>query len=212
MTEITFCLSRAEFAQQFTALPGHEARGALQPGNGRIAAESPLALVHRRAGSDDHEPAFALTSPTDPAHMLCTVAPEAGAAGSQTAYAVRDGSGRLIGRIVHGRSPLGVRQAWRIEDTGRRCSAVAYKGNVRGWIAFWAVSPFWVVLALIHLLSGELRPGSWLWGKPHRARWRMRTDGGPGKAPLDFNTGRYRADPGLLNVHLLYAQAALYGA
>ncbi|MGX1760540.1 hypothetical protein ACWIG5_27095 [Streptomyces lydicus] len=212
MTEITFCLSRAEFAQQFTALPGHEAWGALQSGNGRIAAESPLARVHRRSASDDHEPAFALTSPTDPAHMLCTVAPEAGAAGSQTAYAVRDGSGHLIGRIVHERSPLGIRQAWRIEDTGRQCSAVAYKGNVRGWITYWAISPFWVVLALIHLCNGDLHPGRSLWSKPYRARWRMRTGGGPKKAALDFNTGRYRADTGLLDANLIYAQAVLYGA
>ncbi|MFJ6790864.1 hypothetical protein [Streptomyces angustmyceticus] len=211
MTEITFCLSRADFAQRFTALPGHEAWGALQTGNGRFAAESPLARIHRHSGSDDREPAFALTAAEEPAQTLCTVAPEP-AAGSGTAYAVHDGTGHLIGRIVRERSPLGIRQAWRIEDTVKQCSAVAYKGNIRGWIAFWAVSPFWAVLALIHLLNGELRPDSWLWGKPHRARWRMRTDGGPRKAPLDFNTGRYRADPALLNVHLLYAQATLYGA
>ncbi|WP_336054066.1 hypothetical protein [Streptomyces sp. CA2R101] len=211
MTEITFCLSRAEFAQQFTALPGHEAWGALQTGNGRIAAESPLARVHRHGGSDD-EPAFALTSPTEPAHTLCTVAPEAGAAGSGTAYAVHDGTGNLIGRIVHARSPLGMRQAWRIEDTVKQCSAVAYKGNIRGWIAYWAISPFWVVLALIHLLNGDLHPGRSVWRKPYRARWRMLTGSGPKKAALDYNTGRYRADPGLLNVHLLYAQAVLYSA
>ncbi|WP_328386408.1 hypothetical protein OHS81_22090 [Streptomyces sp. NBC_00400] len=212
MTEITFCLSRAEFAQQFTALPVHEAWGALQTGNGRIAAESPLARVHRRGGSDDREAAFTLTSPAEPAHTLCTVAPEAGAAGSGTAYAVHDGTGHLIGRIVRERSPLGIRQAWRIEDTVKQCGAVAYKGNVRGWIAYWAVSPFWLVLALIHLLNGDLHPGRSVWSKPHRARWRMQTGGGAKRAALDFNTGRYRADPGLLNVHLLYAQAVLYGA
>lgn len=211
MTEITFCLVQEEFAQQFTAIPGHEAWGAVQTGNGRIAAESPLARVHRRGGSDDHEPAFALTTAAEPAHTLCTVAPEAGTAGSQTAYAVHDGTGHLIGRIIHGRSPLGMRQAWHIEDTVKRCSAVAYKGNIRGWIAYWAVSPFWVILALIHLLNGDLRPGASVWSKPHRARWRLRS-GGPRKTALDFNTGRYRADPGLLNVSLLYAQAALYGA
>ncbi|PBC82869.1 hypothetical protein SAMN05428945_2532 [Streptomyces sp. 2224.1] len=212
MSEITFCLSQEEFAQQFTALPGHEAWGALQTGNGRIAAESPLARVHRQGGSDDRAPAFTLTAGTEPSHTLCTVAPEAGATGSGTAYAVHDGTGHLIGRIVHARSPLGIRQAWRIEDTVQQCSAVAYKGNIRGWIAYWAVSPFWVILALIHLLNGDLQPGRSVWRKPYRARWRMLTGGGPKKAALDFNTGRYRADPGLLNVHLLYAQAALYGA
>lgn len=212
MTEITFCLSRAEFAQQFTALPGHEAWGALQTGNGRIAAESPLARVHRQGGSDDHAPAFALTTAAEPARTLCTVAPEPGAAGSPTTYAVHDGTGHLIGRITHERSPLGIRQAWRIEDTLKQCGAVAYKGNIRGWIAYWAVSPFWVILALVHLLNGDLRPSHSLWSKPYRARWRMGTDGGPKKAALDFNTGRYRADPGSLNVHLLYAQAVLYGA
>lgn len=217
MTEITFCLSRAEFAQQFTALPGHEAWGALQTGNGRIAAESPLARVHHQGGnrqgnSDDHASAFALTTAAEPAHTLCTVAPETGAAGPQTTYAVHDGTGHLIGRITHERSPLGIRQAWRIEDTVKQCGAVAYKGNIRGWIAYWAASPLWVILALVHLLNGDLRPRHSLWSKPYRARWRLGTDGGPKKAALDFNTGRYRADPGSLNVHLLYAQAALYGA
>ncbi|MFJ3955047.1 hypothetical protein SLV14_004819 [Streptomyces sp. Je 1-4] len=211
MTEIKFCLSREEYAQHFAALPEHEAWGALQTGNGRFAAESPLARVHRRGGSDVREPAFALTSTAEPAQTLCTVAPQAGAADPQTAYAVHDGSGRFIGRIIHERSPLRIRQAWRIEDAAKQCSAVAYKGNIRGWIGYWAISPFWAVMALIHLLNGDLHPSGSLWSKPHRARWRMRAGGGPRKAALDFNTGRYRADTGLLDVHLIYAQAALYG-
>ncbi|MFG2532645.1 hypothetical protein [Streptomyces sp. NPDC048516] len=212
MSEITFCLSQEDFAQHFSALPGHEAWGALQTGNGRIAAESPLARVHRQGGSDDHAPAFTLTAGTEPAHTLCTVAPEAGAAGSQPAYAVHDGTGHLIGRIVRERSPLVIRQAWRIEDSVKQCSAVAYKGNIRGWIAYWAVSPIWAVMALIFLVYGDLHPGGSLWSKPSRARWRMRAGGGSGKTALDFNTGRYRADTGMLNVNLVYAQAALYGA
>ncbi|MEU8999843.1 hypothetical protein AB0952_31895 [Streptomyces caniferus] len=55
---------------------------------------------------------------------------------------------RLLGRIIHKRSPLGIRQAWHIEDAVGQCSAVA----------------------------------------------------------------RYRADTGLLDAPLLYAQAVLYGA
>lgn len=211
MTEIKFCLSREEFAQQFTALPDHEAWGALQTGNGRFAAESPLARVHRLCGSDEYEPTFALTSAGEPTHTLCTVTPQAGATTPQTIYAVHDGSGHFLGRIIHERSPLGIRQAWRIEDAGKQCSAVAYKGNIRGWIAYWAFSPFWAIMALLFLLYGDLRPRSGLWSKPHRARWRMRAGAAPRKAALDFNSGRYRADTGLLDVNLLYAQAALYG-
>ncbi|MEU8684246.1 hypothetical protein [Streptomyces sp. NPDC048611] len=210
MSEMKFCLSRAEFAQQFTALPEHEAWGALQTGNGRIAAESPLARIHRHSGSDDHAPAFALTTATEPARTLCTVAR---AADAQTVYAVHGGSGRLIGRIIRGRSPLGVRQVWRIEDAAKQCSAVAHKGNLRGWIAYWAISPVWVVMALLFLLNGDLHPSGTLWSKPHRARWRLKSGAEPRKtAALDFNTGRYRADTAALDVHLLYAQAVLYGA
>ncbi|MEU8782059.1 hypothetical protein [Streptomyces sp. NPDC048637] len=212
MTEITFCLSREEFAQQFTALPEHEAWGALQTGNGRIAAESPLARVHRLDGSDDYEPAFTLTTATLPARTLCTVIPQAGASDPQTVHAVHDGSGRLIGRIIHERSPLGIRQAWRIEDTVKQRSAVAYKGNIRGWIAYWAFSPFWAILALLDLLNGDTHPSWWLWGKPRRAHWRTRAGDGPRKPALDFKSGRYRADTGLLAANLIYAQAALYGA
>ncbi|MDT0459942.1 hypothetical protein RM550_30175 [Streptomyces sp. DSM 41527] len=212
MTEITFCLSRAEFAQQFTALPGHEAWGALQTGNGRIAAESPLARVHRHGGSDDHEPAFTLTSPTEPAHTLCTVAPQAGAAARQTVYAVHDGYGRFIGQVTHERSPRGSRQAWRIEDADRQCSVTAYKGNIRGWIAYWAFSPFWAILALLNLLNGDTHSSWWLWGKPRRAHWHTRSGDRPRKPALDFKSGRYRADTGLLDANLVYAQAALYGA
>ncbi|MGY5129469.1 hypothetical protein [Streptomyces nigrescens] len=38
----------------------------------------------------------------------------------------------------------------------------------------------------------------------------QRAGGGPRKAALDFNTGRYRADSGPLNMNLIYAQAVLY--
>ncbi|MEU8917043.1 hypothetical protein [Streptomyces nigrescens] len=211
MTEIAFCLCLEEFAQQFTALPDHEAWGALQTGNGRIAAESPLARVHRVDGSDDYEPTFTLTTATVPARTLCTVTPQASAADPQTVHAVHDGSGRLIGRIIHERSPLGIRQAWRIEDAVKQRSVVAYKGNIRGWIAYWVISPIWAIMALIFLLNGDLHPSGSLWSKPYRARWRMRAGGGPKKVALDFDTGRYRGDTGLLDVHLIYAQAALYG-
>ncbi|MGD3107970.1 hypothetical protein [Streptomyces sp. YGL11-2] len=210
MPEIKFCFSQDESAQQFMALPGCAAWGALQPGMGRFAAESPMARVHRRSGSDDPEPAFALTATTEPAHTLCAVAPQADAGPSQIVYAVHDGSGRFIGRITHGRSPLGFRQAWRIEDADKQRSAVAYRGNIRGWIAYWVGSPFWAILALVFLLNGDLHPSGSLWSKPHRARWRMRTGDGPKKVALDFH-GRYRADTGVLDVNLIYAQAVLYG-
>ncbi|UJB44294.1 hypothetical protein [Streptomyces sp. A1-5] len=212
MTETKFCFSQDESAQHFTALPGCAAWGALQPGTGRFAAASPLARVHRRSGSDDHEPAFALTAATEPAHTLCTVAPQADAAPSQTVFAVHDGTGRFIGRITQGRSPLGIRQAWRIEDADRQCSAVAYKGNIRGWVAYWACSPFWALMALVYLLNGDLHPSRSLWSKPHRARWRMRAGGGPRKIALDFQNGRYRADAEALDANLIHAQAVLYGA
>lgn len=210
MSETQFCLVRDEFAQRFTALPQHEAWGAVQTGNGRFAAESPLARVHRHTGSRDDEPTFTLTT-AEVTHTLCTVVPQGGCAGPRTVYTVHDGSGHFIGRIVHERSALGVRQSWRIEDAAGQCSAVANKGNIRGWIAYWAISPIWAVLALIHLLNGDLHPSGSLWSKPYRARWRMRTGGGPRKTALDCNTGRYRADTGLLDAHLIYAQAVLYG-
>ncbi|WP_438485575.1 hypothetical protein [Streptomyces sp. S186] len=212
MTEIKFCFSQDESAQQFVALPGCAAWGTLQPGTGKLAAASPLARVHRYSGSDDPEPAFALTAAAEPAHTLCTVAPQADSAPSRTVYAVHDGSGRFIGRITHGRSPLGIRQAWRIEDAGRQYSAVAYKGNLRGWVAYWACSPFWAILALVFLVGGDLHPSRSLWSKPHRARWRRRVGGGPGKVALDFQSGRYRTDAGVPDVNLIYAQAVLYGA
>ncbi|MFJ9618869.1 hypothetical protein [Streptomyces noursei] len=212
MTDMKFCFSQDESAQQFMTLPDCAAWGALQPGMGRFAAASPLARVHRRSGSDNPEPAFALTTTTEPAHTLCTVAPQADAAPSQTVYAVHDGSGRFIGRITHGRSPLGIRQAWRIEDAAKQRSAVAYKGNIRGWVAYWACSPFWAILALVHLLNGDPHPSRSLWSKPHRARWRMRADGRPRRGVLEFQNGRYRADAEALDVNLIYAQAVLYGA
>ncbi|WP_405838950.1 hypothetical protein OG528_14935 [Streptomyces platensis] len=84
MPEIKFCLSRGDFAQQFTALPDHEAWGALQTGNGRIAAESPLARVHRLDGSDGYEPTFTLTTAAVPARALCAVIPQASASDPQT--------------------------------------------------------------------------------------------------------------------------------
>ncbi len=127
-------------------------------------------------------------------------------------YAVHDSSGHFIGRIVRGRSPWGIRQSWRIEDAARQSSAIACKGNVLGWVAYWAFSPVWAVLALLHLLNGDLHPSGSLWSTPHRARWRMRAGGGRRKVALDHSTGRYRADTGLLDVHLAYAQAALYDA
>ncbi|MEW1654720.1 hypothetical protein [Streptomyces sp. NPDC093707] len=211
MTEMKFCFSRDEAAQRFVALPDCEAWGALQPGMGKFAAESPLARVHRRSGSSDHEPTFTLTSTAEPSRILCIVTPQADAPHSQTVYAVRDESGRPIGRITHGRSPLGIRQAWHIEDVSKQRQAVAYKGNIRGWIAYWAFSPLWVFLALVHLLNGDLHPSGSLWSKPHRARWRMRAGGGPRGVALDFQNGRYRADSGVLDVNLAYAQAVLYG-
>jgi hypothetical protein len=127
-------------------------------------------------------------------------------------YAVHDGSGRFVGRIIHGASPLRMRQEWRMEDEARQCSAVARKGNIRGWVAYWAFSPLWAVLALIFLVGGDLHPGRSLWGKPHRARWRVRAGGGTGKVGLEFHNGLYRADAGVLDANLVHAQAALYGA
>ncbi|MEU9112175.1 hypothetical protein AB0D04_10340 [Streptomyces sp. NPDC048483] len=212
MTEIKFCVSRGDFAQQFTALPECEAWGQLQPGNGRVAAESPLARIHRHGGSADHERSFALTAPAEPAHTLCTVIPQAGAPHPQTVYAVHDGSGRFIGRIIQERSTLGMRQAWRVEDAGKQCSAVAYKGSIRAWTAYWVASPFLLVFALLGFLHDGEASFSWLWGKPRRTRWRMRAGGGRRKVALDFRSGRYRADTGVLDTRLLYAQAALYGA
>ncbi|MFF4604544.1 hypothetical protein ACFY12_17675 [Streptomyces sp. NPDC001339] len=218
MTEIQFRISQGRIAKGFTALPGYEAWGTLQgtdPGKPGSGAETPLARVHRHSGSDDRNPAFTLTTTAEPAHTLCTItpqAPQAGAADSQTAYAVHDGHGRFIGRIIHGRSPLGIRQAWHIEDAGKQCSAVAYKGTTLGWIAYWAFSPFWAIWALVFLLNGDLRPGGSLWNKPRRARWRLRSGGGARKVALDFRPVWYRTDSELLDVHLSYAQAALYGA
>jgi hypothetical protein len=124
---------------------------------------------------------------------------------------VHDGSGRFVGRIVRGSSPLGIRQEWRIEDEGKRCSAIARKGNIRGWVGYWAFSPLLAVLAVIYLLGGDLHPGRSLWCKPHRARWRVRSEGGKRAVGLDFHGGLYRAETGALDVNLVYAQAVLYG-
>ncbi len=99
-----------------------------------------------------------------------------------------------------------------MEGGDEQCSAVARKGNIRGWLAYWVASPFWGILALIFLLNGDLHPSGSLWSKPHRARWRVRSGSGKGKVVIDFQNGRYRADAELLDVNLVYAQAVLYGA
>ncbi|MFC5250135.1 hypothetical protein [Streptomyces nigrescens] len=213
MSEVTFGITRNDAAKEFSALPGCEAWGILHPGRtGKIAPGPALARVHHHITSSEQQPAFTLTTAAEPAHTLCTIAPQAGAAAQQTVYAVHDGYGRFIGQVTHERSPRGMRQAWRIEDAGGQRSMTAYKGNIRGWIAYWAFSPFWALLALLNLLNGDTHSSWWLWGKPRRAHWRTRAGDGPRKPALDFKSGRYRADTGLLDANLIYAQATLYGA
>ncbi|WP_336054065.1 hypothetical protein [Streptomyces sp. CA2R101] len=213
MSEVTFGITRNDAAKEFSALPGCEAWGILHPGrSGKIAPGPTLARVHRHLTSSGQQPAFTLTTAAEPAHILCTIAPQGGTTARQTVYAVQDGYGRFIGQVTHERSPRGMRQAWRIEDAGRQCGVTAYKGNMRGWIAYWALSPFWAFLALLDLLNGDTHSSWWLWGKPRRAHWRTRSGDGPRKPALDFKSGRYRADTGRLDTNLIYAQAALYGA
>ncbi|MFF9480560.1 hypothetical protein [Streptomyces sp. NPDC014733] len=211
MGEVTFRFSRSEAARRFRALPGHEAWGALQSRTNGVTDELVLARVHRYSGSSDREPAFTLTTAEEPVRTLCTVTPQPVAAYSRAAYAVHDGAGRCAGRIVRGGSSPGIRRQWRIEDEGNRCSAVARKGNIRGWIAYWAFSPLWAVLAVVYLVGGDLHPGRSLWGKPQRARWRVRGGDGARKVGLDFHDGLYRADTGALDARLVYTQAVLYG-
>ncbi|MFE3887408.1 hypothetical protein ACFXPQ_31650 [Streptomyces lydicus] len=183
------------------------------PGTDREDGPGPsLARVHHHLTISEQQPAFTLTTAAEPAHSLCTIAPQAGATDRQTVYTVHDGYGRFIGQVTHERSPRGIRQAWRIEDADRQYSVTAYKGNIRGWITYWAFSPFWVILALLDLLNGGTHSSWWLWDKPRRAHWRTRSSNGPRKPALDFKSGRYRADTGLLDANLIYAQAVLYGA
>ncbi|MFI5523860.1 hypothetical protein [Streptomyces platensis] len=213
MSEVTFGITRNEAAKEFSALPGCEAWGILHPGRtGKTASGPTLARIHHHIASSGPQPAFTLTTAAEPAHTLCTIAPQAGAATRQTVYTVHDGCGRFIGQVTHERSPRGMRQAWRIEDASRQCSVTAYKGNILDWITYWAFSPLWVILALLNLLTGDTHASWWLWGKPRRAHWRTRAGGGPRKPTLDYKSGRYRADTGLLDMNLIYAQAALYGA
>ncbi|WP_411138057.1 hypothetical protein [Streptomyces sp. C10] len=209
MTELTFEVSRHAVAREFAALPGCEAWGILYPVTGKTETGPVLARVHRDLASFEEQPAFTLTTAAEPTHTLCTVVPRPGAASQPIAYAVHDAHGRLVGQITHERSPRGVRQAWRIDDSGKQCSVVGYKGNIRGWVMYWALSPFWVLFGLLGFLYDGGRPSSVTWGKPDRVSWRSR-GGGSRKAALAFKSGRYRGDTGLLDANLIYAQAALY--
>ncbi|MFG2895382.1 hypothetical protein [Streptomyces sp. NPDC048248] len=211
MTEITFEISRHPVAREFAALPGCEAWGILYPvGKGKGASGPVLARVHRDMASFQEQPAFTITTAAEPSHTLCTVVPQPVSARQQICYAVHDTHGRSVGQITHERSPHGMRQAWRIDDSGKQGSVVAYKGNVRGWVMYWALSPFWVFFGLLGFFHDGGRPSSFLWGKPDRASWRGRGTGGSRKAALGFKSGRYRGDTELLDANLIYAQAALY--
>lgn len=118
MSKAVFNISRAQDSRQFAAPPGYQAWGSLTSGkfSGELADGEVLAHVHRCEAEVPTAPLFLITHPSGPSRTLCTVSAPAGGAAQrkEREYTVHGPAGDYAGRIVHGRSPRGIRQAWRI--------------------------------------------------------------------------------------------------
>lgn len=221
MSRTVFNISRAQDSRQFAAPPGYQAWGSLTSGkfSGELADGEVLAHVHRYEGEVPTGPLFLVThpsgSPSGPPRTICTITAPAGGAGQQkeTEYTVHGPTGDYAGRIVHGRSPRGIRQAWRMHSpTGTRTVA-GYKGSLRGWFAYWITLPLWPLFAVMGLLHDGGGPSTWMWDKPARVTWRSRPRG-LGGVLMRFTYGYslFTWDTERLDASLTHAQAVLYFA
>ncbi|MEF3112708.1 hypothetical protein [Streptomyces chrestomyceticus] len=219
MSRTVFNISRAQDARQFAAPPGYQAWGTLFSGKFDFTDRDVLAQVYRSEEESPRGPLFFLTSPSGtpsgPPRTMCTISLPTGGAGQQKEreYIVHGPAGDYAGRIVHGRSPSGIRQAWRMHTPTGTQAAAGYKGTLRGWFTYWAVLPLWPLFVVMGLLHDGGGPSTWMWGKPERIVWRPRPRGLGGvlmRFPSDYSTFAWEAER--LEASLTHAQAVLYFA
>ncbi|MFH8347960.1 hypothetical protein [Streptomyces sp. NPDC018045] len=213
MPRTIFTITRAEESRQFTTPPGYQAWGTLL--SGKFANGEVLAQIHRSDGEVSTGPLFLLTSPSGTRRTICTISPPAMGAESkkEKEYIVHGPVGEYVGRVVHGRSPRGIRQAWRMHTPAGTQAAAGYKGTLRGWFAYWLTVPLWPLFAVMGLLHDGGGPSTWMWSKPERITWRPRPRG-LGGALLGYTSGytAFAWDPERLDAPLTQAQAVLYFA
>ncbi|MEU7186930.1 hypothetical protein [Streptomyces sp. NPDC045369] len=217
MSRTVFNISRAQQCRQFAAPPGYQAWGSLTSGkfSGGLAKGEVLAHVHHYEGEAPTGPLFLITHPSGPSRTLCTISAPPDVAGQQKEreYTVHGPTGDYAGRIVHGRSPCGIRQAWRMHIPAGTQAVAGYKGSLRGWFTYWAALPLWPLFVLMGLLHDGGGPSTWMWDKPARVTWRSRPRG-LGGALMRFTSGYslFTWDTERLDASLTHAQAVLYFA
>ncbi|MEU0741689.1 hypothetical protein [Streptomyces sp. NPDC006134] len=161
---------------------------------------------------DGKPPTFTIYSQEKPLRPMCVVQPEAPAGEKRETYVVKDERGQALARISKGRSPLGLRRAWRIELTGAGDAFVGYRGTWHGWLWFLVFLPLWIPLTLVSIVVGILDSGNWddlTWEPPKRTVWRQRSGGLLASAVLDRRSSSYRWDSANLDARVAYAQAVL---
>ncbi|MFF3275774.1 hypothetical protein ACFYWU_33275 [Streptomyces chrestomyceticus] len=215
MSKAVFNISRAQDSRQFAAPPGYQAWGSLTSGkfSGELADGEVLAHVHRCETEVPTAPLFLITHPSGPSRTICTVSAPAGGAGQrkEREYTVHGPAGDYAGRIVHGRSPRGIRQAWHIHTPAGTQAAAGYKGSLRGWFAYWVTVPLWPLFAVMGLLHDGGGPSTWMWDKPARITWRPRPRGRGGVLMrFTWSYSLFTWYTERLNASLTHAQAVLY--
>ncbi|MFD7666153.1 hypothetical protein [Streptomyces sp. NPDC059788] len=217
MSRTVFNISRAQDCRQFAAPPGYQAWGTLF--SGEFIDGEVLAHVHRSEGEAVTAPLFLLTSPpgssSGPPRTICTISRAAGGTGQQKEreHTVHGPAGDYAGRIVHGRSPSGIRQAWRMHTPTGTQAVAGYKGTLRGWFTYWAALPLWPLFVVMGLLHDGGGPSTWMWDKPKRIDWRSRPRG-LGGILMRFTSGysSFTWNAERLDASLTHAQAVLYFA
>ncbi|MEU7595006.1 hypothetical protein AB0B79_18510 [Streptomyces sp. NPDC039022] len=214
MSRTVFHVSQTEESRDFAPPPGYEAWGVLQ--SGTFDNITVLARVYRDVGAHGPGPEFLLACPSGTGQVICTVSRPLAGDGQrkEKEYAVHGSDGGFVGCVAHGRSPCGVRQAWRIRPQAGGPVAVGYKGALRGWVTFWGTIPLLPVLTVVGLLHDGGGPSTWMWGMPKRIAWRGRSAVLGGRRVLRFTTYNsvYDWDSKRLGKELAYAQAILYWA
>lgn len=181
------------------------------------AAGANIARAARAARADrDHvdgkRPTFTLYAVEDPLRPLLTVHPCSQEKVGPEGYSVKDSSGNLLCTISKGRSPLGVRRAWRATLPTTQKTFVGYRGTSLGWLVFILLLPLWVPLTLISVLIGVLDSGVWddlTWGFPSHTKWR-RSGVLFASAALRGRSGKYTGDTTLIDPRIAYALAVLH--
>jgi len=159
-------------------------------------------------------PVFTVRSADDPVHAWCVVRPDTAAPNGAGAYSVTDSQGNALGRLVKGRSPLGVRRAWTIELPGSGGAVTGYRGTLTAWLVFTLLSPLWflmhLVFTVIHILEGEWDSLlHWDEGIPRRTKWRARSLNPFTPVFLERRGSRYRRSESRLDARVAYAQMVL---